>query len=325
MSPGLLKIPPFQDAHIHFMVSGRPVEPSEFPALAKAYLFRGILSVQDMGHKNGRGPEYKKNSGNLFPFLTIRSAGLALYRKGTYGGFLGLGVEKGADIKAAVKALSERGADYLKIINSGIVSLQEKKPVTEGGFSAEQWRILQGEAEKYQLKIHCHANSDGAIRQAVDFGAASIEHGFFISRETLTQMAEKRVAWTPTLSALQNLRPFVSPEAQGTLDRIAEAHLEAIGFAATQGVLLRVGTDSGAKGTQTGTPFFTELQLFKKAGLSLKQILAAACREPEGTGQETYLLVKENFIESGRVEQVIFQGTEITPEKPGEERRAGRF
>jgi hypothetical protein len=319
VSQDLLRIPPFQDAHVHFMVSGRPVGPKEFPALAEAYLGRGILSVKDMGHKNGRGLEYKKKPGSGGPFLTIQSSGCALYRRGTYGGFLGRGLEDGADLEAAVRTLAEGGADYLKVINSGIVSLQDKSPVTEGGFSAAQWRILQREAEKYHLKIHCHANSDPAIRQAVDFGAASIEHGFFISRETLAHMAERKVSWTPTVSALQNIRPFVPPEGQRTLDRIVSDHLEMMAYASSQGVALRIGTDSGAKGTPTGAAFFTELQFFQKAGLSLEQILKAACRTIDGAGEETFLLVKRNFIESGRVEQIVFKGTAIRKENPARE------
>ncbi|MBI4768598.1 MAG: hypothetical protein HY787_29100, partial [Deltaproteobacteria bacterium] len=89
------------------------------------------------------------------------------------------------EIKSAVKNLAEFGADFIKIINSGIVSLREDHPVTEGGFSGEEWKVIEEEAALQGLPVRCHANSDRAIRQAVDSGVSSIEHGFFISRETL--------------------------------------------------------------------------------------------------------------------------------------------
>lgn len=166
-----------------------------------------------MGHKSGLGLKFNKGFDRKSPFpIKVRSAGLALHKKGGYGGFLGKAVSGNEDIRSAVQALAQSGADFIKIINSGIVSLQEEKPVTEGGFSEEEWKVIQEEAGLNHLPICCHANSDRAIRQAVDFGVSSIEHGFFISQETLRVMVEKNVAWTPTAIAFLSLKAFLSPK-----------------------------------------------------------------------------------------------------------------
>ena len=194
---------------------------------------------------------------------------MALNKKGGYGGFLGKGVSGKEEIRSAIQTLAETGADFIKIINSGIVSLQEEKPVTEGGFSGDEWKVIQEEAGVHGLPVRCHANSDRAIRQAVDFGVSSVEHGFFISKETLQVMAEKGVAWTPTAIALLSLKAFLSPEEQNRVDRIVDLHLEAINYAASIGVKLQVGTDSGSKGVRPGESFFKELQLFQKGGIIL--------------------------------------------------------
>ena len=208
----MIKIPPFQDAHIHFMVDGQPATPDDCQVLSGQFLSRGIMSIVDMGHKNGLGLKFKKVSDRKSPFpIRVLSAGWALYKKGGYGGFLGKGISGKEEIRSAVKTLAESGADFIKIINSGIVSLQEENQVTEGGFSGEEWKVIEEEAGLQGLPLRCHANSDRAIRQAVDFGVSSIEHGFFISRETLQVMAEKGVAWTPTAIALLSLKSFLSP------------------------------------------------------------------------------------------------------------------
>ena len=181
-----LTIPPFHDAHIHFMIDGHPATLDDCLSISAEYFSKGIASLVDMGHKSGLGMKFKKVSDRKIPMtIKIRSAGLALNKKGGYGGFLGKGVSGKEEIRSAVQTLAETGADFIKIINSGIVSLQDEKPVIEGGFSGDEWRVIQEEAEAHGLPVCCHANSDRAIRQAVDFGVSSVEHGFFISRELL--------------------------------------------------------------------------------------------------------------------------------------------
>ena len=143
----LLKISPFRDAHMHFMREGHPIRIDEGLALSAEYLFRGISLVEDLGHRSGLGWAFKKkpNLGKT-GFLGPRTAGQALYKKGTYGGFLGEGVSGKQEIKTAIKTVAEAGADFIKIINSGIVSLKETCPVTAGGFSQEEWKVIQEEA-----------------------------------------------------------------------------------------------------------------------------------------------------------------------------------
>ena len=308
----MIKIPPFQDAHIHFMIDGQPATLDDCQALFGQFLSKGIISIVDMGHKSGLGLKFKKVSDRKSPFpIRVLSAGWALHKKGGYGGFLGKGISGKEEIRSAIQTLAESGADFIKIINSGIVSLQEEKPVTEGGFSGEEWKVIQEEAGVHGLPVRCHANSDRAIRQAVDFGVSSIEHGFFISQETLQVMAEKGVAWTPTAIALLSLKAFLSPEEQNRVDRIVDHHLEAIHYAASIGVKLQVGTDSGSKGVRPGESFFKELQLFRKAGLSLDQILSAACLDRAEIERGNYLLVENNFIEMERVEAVYINGVQV--------------
>jgi imidazolonepropionase-like amidohydrolase len=311
MKKGLKKIPPFHDSHIHFMIEGREASLNESLDLIRQLIFAGIVAGKDMGHKSGLGLKLKKVAAQEgFGPFRIQSAGRALHKTGGYGGFLGKGVAGKIEIQKAIRKSAEMGADFIKIINSGIVTFGERNPVSDSGFSREEWKVIQEEAGIQGLPICCHANTDRAIRQAIDFGVSSIEHGFFISKETLFDFAEKGVSWTPTAAALLSLKAFLPTEQHFQLDKIMERHLEAIAQAANLKVRLQVGTDSGSKGVRPGESFFKELQLFRKAGLTSEQILSSACLDPAEMEQENYLLVEKNFIEMEKVEAVYINSVQ---------------
>ena len=313
MGNTLLKIPPFHDAHIHFMEGGRGLPCDAGPSLAKEYLSCGVVSVVDMGHQNGLGSTFRHNltKGGEGPALIIQTAVQALHKKGTYGGFLGKGVSGDREIKKTIREIARSGADFLKIVNSGIVSLKEEAPVTPGGFTSEEWRCIAEEAGLHNLKICCHANGDLAIRQALSFGVSSIEHGFFISEESLEQMAQEGISWTPTLFALQSLEPFLQKKERTLLEKIVDNHLKAVYDGLAKGIRLKIGTDSGSKGVQPGRSFFKELQLFKRAGLSLDQIVMSACLGPDDVKKGNYLLVSDDFIDRGKIEALYLDERKI--------------
>jgi hypothetical protein len=303
------KIPPFFDAHVHFMRHGHPLNPEEGWAWTDRFLACGIFYVSEMGHRKNHGLIFRKEElGDRDKALTIYSAGYALYKKGTYGGFLGKGISGRIEIRAAIRALAREGVDFIKIINSGIVSLGSALPVTEGGFTDEEWSVIAGEAEENRLPIYVHANADPAIAQALRFGVASIEHGFFITEENLLAMARQGTTWTPTAVALLSQRDFVAEAEKKQLERILEDHLESIRLAAELGVRLKIGTDSGSRGVEPGESYLRELALFQKAGLSQEQILSAACVEKEEIRTGNYLWVEKDFIKKKRIESVFYQG-----------------
>ncbi|MCC6347360.1 MAG: amidohydrolase family protein [Nitrospirales bacterium] len=310
-SEGMLRIPPFRDAHVHFRQEGKPLREGDLRELLLACRGVGILHLEDMGDKSGIGLRVKES---LLPDLRVRSSGYALSRKGAYGAFLGRATGGGtAELREAVREIAEAGADFIKVINSGIVCAGGDRAVSEGGFSPGELRVLCGEAGERGLPVACHANSDEAVRSAVLAGVASIEHGFFVSEETLHLMRERGVAWTPTVIALLGIASLFSPPERRYIESVVEGHLRSLSLAASLGVPLRIGTDSGSRCIPFGGSFFDEMQLFRKAGLSREQILAAACMGREEAGEGNYLLVREDFIGTRRVEAVFREGRRVAP------------
>ncbi|TAN45084.1 MAG: hypothetical protein EPN22_03565 [Nitrospirae bacterium] len=306
-----LKIPPFRDSHVHFAVEGLQAGNEEIGSLSKAMTRNGIMSVEDCGHKSGIGFEAKRLISGAGSPLKMHTSGKALYGKGGYGVFLGVGISDRGEAKEAVRGMADSGADFIKVVNSGIVHFRDSAYVTPGGFDLELLRIICEEARGYGLKVKCHANSDKAVRVALAAGASSIEHGFFVSKETLHIMAGENVSWTPTVFALAALSEGPSLQVKRLIDEVVEDHLLALNYASSIGVPLAVGTDSGSKGVRHGRAFFEELRFFLKAGLSLERTLSAACMDECEIEKGNYLLADRDFITKGTLQAVFCSGVRL--------------
>lgn len=304
----LLKIPHFRDSHMHFTKKGKAASSDEITEIGYRCRKYGIFEVHDMGHKSAAGFEARRALANE---IKVRSAGWAIFKKGMYGVFLGKGVSGKEEIRKAIKEISDSGADFLKVVNSGIVSLRGEGAVTEGGFPLEELKIIYEEALEHNLEMRCHANSEKSIGNAIAAGASSIEHGFFVSKENIDAMAEKGVVWTPTVYALQSLTPTLRESERRHLEGVIDRHLSSIDYASSIGCMLRIGTDSGSKGVDHGPSFYYELALFRRAGLTLPQILSSACVGAEEMERGNFLLVKKDFITTREIEAVYQGGQRI--------------
>jgi len=295
----LLKIPPFRDAHIHFTVDGKPASEEQILGIRNDCKRHGVFSVVDMGHRTGVGLKAKKI---LKGQIDIKSAGFALYKKKSHGAFLGIGITDKSEIKGAIKTIADAGADFIKVVASGIVCPRGGGLSTTIGFSLEEMNIIANEARKRNLDFACHANADGFIKNAINAGTSSIEHGFYVSNETLHIMKESGVSWTPTVIPLQSIKDQLESPEKRYIDGITEQHLTSINYAASIGIKLNVGTDSGSRGVEHGTSFFDELQWFHQAGLTPRQIIESACMGDEEIEKGNYVIVKKDFIMTKRIE-----------------------
>lgn len=249
---------PVTDHHLHLTIDGRAATLDELDRVADQLCILGIGTVYDMGHRNGLGPSVRERWRGR---ICVRTAVFGLYRTGFYGGFIGRGVEGPRAVADAIDEAADRGADFIKLVNSGIVRTDASSPVTAGGFSREELDVAVDASRHHGLAVHCHANGDDAIRSAVLAGVASVEHGFFISLETIGIMAERRVSWTPTAAALLSIKQFAGPDAARRVDAIVRDHLDAVGHARTIGVEIRAGSDGGSKGIPHGCSLSEEIRL----------------------------------------------------------------
>ncbi len=249
----------FTDYHIHLLFEGSPVDNESLSLIIDALKKAHVSEVYEMGTRDASGFKYKEvfeKSG-----IRLRTCGYALYKSGGYGGFLGRAVLSLDDVPVLIEELHLKGADFIKVINSGVVSHKAKGFVTSGGFSEEEMRFIVAEAKKRGLPVICHVNSDRRIREALMAGVNSIEHGYFITKETIEMMKQKGISWTPTVYALLSYSRKANESDRAFYEGVIKEHLRMIAYASGIGVRINIGSDSGSKGVGHGEAYHKEREI----------------------------------------------------------------
>lgn len=289
---GYTLLPGLIDCHVHLALDGRDFARSlnrwDDPAavfksvrnLLADTLAAGVVAVRDGGDRRMLAFRCRaeKQSGTGLP--RVVACGMALRKTGGYGSFLGRGMAPG-DIPAAVAGLASQGIDQVKVLASGIVSFKQYGHVGHLQFEQGELNLICAAARSHGLKVMAHASSDDAVRAAVLAGAGSIEHGYFVSKETLYLMAERGTAWVPTFTPVASrldgeMRLSHSPEEIAVIERTFRLHQEMVAYAHGLGVPVGVGTDSGASGVRHGLSYTSELKLLLDAGLPCEQVIQLA-------------------------------------------------
>ena len=284
--PGLI------DCHLHLALHARargscPAVPLEhFDEHFDSLLQSGITAARDGGDAHFQGWRGALYSSRLrardMPAPYIVSTGRAFFKEGYYGSLLGKGISHLAEAYSALEKFAGKGIKQAKILFSGIVSFNSLGKVGSPSFSRAEACSLVAKAHSLGLKVMAHASSDKAVQMALDAGADSIEHGYFVKSNTLARMAERQIPWIPTLApvALQlQQKTFFSRQQLNVISATWERQSLGVLQASKLGVPLAVGTDAGAPGVAAGESFLKELQLLAGAGLSPLQVLRSATYE----------------------------------------------
>ena len=262
-----------KDLHIHIGRSEgkRLVEPFDqsIRGILKNYARLGITELRDGGDDLSLGliarelaPEYG---------ISFTTPINALSRSGGYGVFLGRGVSSAAEIHEIMSALLRQRPDFIKIIQSGIVSFDTFGEVTDGGFEQGLYNVIVKTARANGLDIMVHVNGGDNIMRALEWGADSIEHGYYITGRELRAMAELGTMWVPTLAPLSNYLAHCEPSGRqaGVISEIIRGHEVAIEAALALGVKVEIGSDSGAMYVGHGQGTLDEIQCLQRAGMKI--------------------------------------------------------
>ena len=104
------------------------------------------------------------------------------------------------EIRRVVRQDYKDGADFIKIAaTGGVLSLAKSGQAPL--FTEEELRAVVQTANDYGLKVAAHAHGDVGMQRAIRAGVASIEHGTFMSDETIRLMKEHGTYYVPTISA----------------------------------------------------------------------------------------------------------------------------
>ena len=261
------------DCHMHMILDGfdwkaairrHAQGPDEkwIREILKEYQRLGFTYLRDGGDRWGAG----KKARELAPEYGIRyRTPLAnLCKAGHYGAFIG---EKYADFKeytALVRKARADGADFIKIMISGLMDFDRFGVLTEEGLPPEEIRELIHIAHEEGFAVMAHANGARTAEAAAKAGIDSIEHGAYLDGDALCAMKQNGTVWVPTLSTIGNLRGKGRFH-EDAVQAILESALENVSAFARMGGLVALGSDAGAWAVPHGS--LSEQQLLEQVGV----------------------------------------------------------
>ena len=258
------------DCHMHMILDGYQwknaiARHSEKPdeafirQILSHYQELGYTYLRDGGDRWGAGKRARELAGEYG--ITYRTPLSPLHKVGHYGGFIGTGWETLSEYAGLVVKQREAGADFIKIMISGLMDFDHYGVLTEEGLTEQEIRLLIHIAHQEGMAVMAHANGARTVEAAAEAGVDSVEHGAYLDSSALQAMEANGTVWVPTLSAVGNLRGKGRfPE--DAVKRILDSALANV--AAYKG-LLAPGTDAGAWAVPHGST--TEAGFFAMAGV----------------------------------------------------------
>jgi imidazolonepropionase-like amidohydrolase len=293
-------MPGLVEAHAHIFLDGAELNAdvrsaylgADFPtmmAAARANLAKctraGITLVRDAGDRYGINRAIRQELRNQpDSLIALRAPGLGIKRPKRYGGFMARDIVEASEIVPTLEEMAPLGDD-IKIILTGIIDFIAGTVKGEPQFNVEELTEAVSTAHRLGRKTFAHCSGLAGLEVAVAAGVDSIEHGFFMTREILARMADKRIAWVPTFSPVhfQWARPEVVGWNAATVDnlrRILDSHSEHVAIAHELGVMLVAGSDAGSQGVDHGVALIDELFHFLHAGVPMEAVLKSATSRP---------------------------------------------
>lgn len=259
-------------------------------------LMAGFTSVRCAGSSAGLFLKKAVQEG-VVPGPTIKAAGRALSMTGgipdawrvpldSYkaASQLGMGwgeIVDGPDaIREAVRRRRREGADLIKCFASGGI-LSRDIPADSPAFTRQEMEALVEEAHRLGLFVACHAHHAQGIRNAVQAGVDSIEHGTFLDDECIELMVKKGTCLSPTFSVLNKVCADTSgriPESnRQQAQKAKEYQSTAFIKAYRAGVKIVCGSDcTGKKPLNQFGENAQELLRMAEAGMAPMDVIVAA-------------------------------------------------
>lgn len=291
---------------------------------AKTTLLKGFTTVRDLGGTGVNISVRKAINEGKIPGPRVFTAGKSLATTGghadpTNGSSRVLigdpGPKEGVvnsveDAKKAVRQRYKNGADCIKITATGGV-LSVAKSGDNPQFTIEEIKAICETANDYGMHVAAHAHGDEGMKRAIIGGVKTIEHGTYMSDETMELMKKYDVYLVPTITAGKEVEEkakvkgfypdivvpkalAVGPQIQGTF---AKAY--------KKGVKIAFGTDAGVfKHGNNGKEF----GFMVDAGMPAMETIQSA------TITNAKLLKKENEI--GQLKKGFYADIVAVNEEP---------
>ena len=157
---------------------------------------------------------------------------------------LSAGVNTEEELKLLVNINADRGVDVIKTRGTQRAGLPDTDP-RQQVYSQRQLQVIVAEAARHGIPVMVHAHGDEGARAAVLAGARSIEHGTYLSEETIGLMKERGTWLVPTYVTMDEM----NEEQYDYVLRLRGKHMvpqleRAVREAHRQGVKIATGADN---------------------------------------------------------------------------------
>ncbi len=242
------------DCHIHMVLDGVYWKDAiaRHKDAPQETLIRSGLS-----HYRSLGCTYLRDGGDRWGVCTLssqiapeygiryRTPAFPICKAGHYGTFIGRSFDTPDEYRALLREAKEQGAHFIKLMISGIMDFDHFGVITGEPLPTEEIRAIIDCAHDAGFAVMAHANGEHAVSAALDASVDSVEHGAYLSDETLARLGESRAVWVPTLAAVGNIIGCGRYNDEA-LREILASQLRAVKKAADLGANIACGSDAGA-------------------------------------------------------------------------------
>lgn len=268
---GATVMPGLIDGHVHLLSNASDqtenihlwnvltfIEEQTLHAAANAVkaLRSGVTTVRDLA---GSRPEIAVKhamDSHLFPGARVIAAGFVGMTAGHGDMFCPVNIERrlwktadGVDAcRKLVREYARDGSDLIKICTSGgVLSVGDKAGWRN--FTVGETEAIVDEAHALGMKVAAHAHSRLGIKQALDAGVDTVEHGSDLDDDLVKQMLDQGTWLCPTLSISQYMISFgrergIPEESMAKAEEMRDIRLSSVRRAYEAGVRIFMGTDS---------------------------------------------------------------------------------
>ena len=242
------------DCHMHMVLDGVEwksaigrhsggVDENFIRKTLAVYRDLGYTYLRDGGDRWGVGAKARELAPEYG--ITYRTPLAPLCKAGHYGSFIGTIYNNVKEYAALVAKAKNGGADFIKIMISGLMDFDHVGVLTQPGLDPKEIRELIHIAHEEGMAVMAPANGAETVLSAAEAGVDSVEHGAYLNGEALHAMQESGAVWVPTLSTIGNLRGK-GRFSETDVEKILESALSNVEAFHHMGGLLAAGTDAGA-------------------------------------------------------------------------------
>ncbi|MBW0762750.1 metal-dependent hydrolase family protein [Mammaliicoccus lentus] len=226
------------------------------------------ISVNALTITGGHGDSYTKSSIQL-PILQDGYPGMP---NGICDGV--------QEVRKKAREMLRAGADVLKVhATGGVTSATDHPDYTQ--FSLEELKVIVEEAQfRNNRKVMAHAQGLEGVKQCIEAGIHSIEHGIYLDDEAVKLMKEKDMYLVPTLLAPLSVIEFatelgMSENSINKSKQVMQDHIDSFKKAHQAGVKIAMGTDAGV--FKHGTNL-RELELMVEHGMTEMEAIVSSTK-----------------------------------------------